>query len=132
MNIQGSISPKLWGPPAWKFLEAIAECYPEKPTMTQKKNYKDFFSLLGFVLPCEKCRHNYPNHLKILPLSNKTMSCKKNFVNWLNNVKEKTKQGNKNNNNNMKLYILIIITVVCLIYILNFDGLKKELLSFIK
>jgi hypothetical protein len=81
-----SFDPDLWGPGGWKFLHYITLSYPDKPTQNDKNNILTFFNSVGNVLPCEKCRNNYYNHLKKYPLDNNTVSSRYNLVNWLINV----------------------------------------------
>ena len=49
----------IWGPPTWESFHAITFGYPIKPTPEQKKDYLDYFTLLGKVLPCIFCRKSY-------------------------------------------------------------------------
>lgn len=55
---------KIWGPHMWVALHSIAYCYPSKPTEEDKKKYKDFFELLGHVLPCIFCKESYKGFIK--------------------------------------------------------------------
>ena len=50
---------KVWGPPAWIFLHTVAHNYPLKPTRQDRKNYKNFFKSIGYILPCKYCRMSY-------------------------------------------------------------------------
>ena len=89
-----SISPEIWGPSAWKFLHYITLAYPENPTASDMKKYKDFFTSLSNVLPCMGCRINYSDNLKKQPLTNTILKSKIKFVEWLidihNEVNSKT------------------------------------------
>jgi hypothetical protein len=58
-NKSNGLLPKIWGPHMWKALHCITFGYPEEPTPFEKKNYKTFFEMLSFVLPCEACRESY-------------------------------------------------------------------------
>jgi hypothetical protein len=62
------ITPKYWGRGAWRFLESVAWCYPEKPTSKDKANYKRFFTSLKMVLPCPYCRMSYSQYIKLYPI----------------------------------------------------------------
>lgn len=48
-----------WGPSAWKFLHTVTFGYPQDPDEETKKNYKEFFTTLKYVLPCSHCRNYY-------------------------------------------------------------------------
>jgi len=50
---------KIWGPGCWISNHCITFGYPTNPTENDKKNYIDFFRLLGDVLPCKYCRDSY-------------------------------------------------------------------------
>lgn len=74
--------PGSWGPPAWTFLHCVSMTYPEKPDTIEQKKYKQFFSSLGNVLPCKKCRVEYKIWLKKYPIENH-LSSRKALVRWL-------------------------------------------------
>jgi len=52
------------------------------PSADDKQYYKEFFTTLMHVLPCEKCRLNLYKNLKKLPLSESVMSSRLNLVKW--------------------------------------------------
>jgi hypothetical protein len=58
----------IWGPAAWHFIHTMSFNYPIKPTLHDKKYYKDFIYNLRYVLPCKYCRINLTNNLKKKPL----------------------------------------------------------------
>ena len=139
-----NINPILWGPSGWKFLHYITLSYPENPDENIKKTYKNFFSELYQVLPCEKCRINYEEHLKIYPLSDKVLESKENIVKWLismhnlvniiNNKKEYSYDDFNNeyilnqniyNDNNTNNYQYLIFLLLLLILILLYFLIKK-------
>lgn len=68
--MKNSIKPKIWGPHGWKFLHYVSLGYPDNPTEEDKRNYKDFFTSLRYVLPCEKCAQNYKHNLAKYPIDN--------------------------------------------------------------
>ena len=57
-----NINPAVWGDAGWIFLRNIAKGYPDQPTPMQKNQYKTYFEMVGYVLPCSKCRDNYQKH----------------------------------------------------------------------
>ena len=77
-----AIGPDKWGVHGWKFIHHIALGYPYNPTENDKNDYKNFFSLLGNVLPCSICSDHYKKHLLIYPLTDIVLSSKINLINW--------------------------------------------------
>ena len=77
------MKPEVWGPHAWIFLHSVTFDYPDKPTSEDKKNYKNFFNNLKFVLPCEMCRNHFHDNLKKFPLTDRILSSRKNLIEWL-------------------------------------------------
>ena len=89
------LGPDVWGPHGWKFIHYVTLGYPENPTLIDKKNYKNFFKLIGNVLPCGLCRNHYRNHLMEYPLSDKILDNKNKLIKWGINVHNAV---NKENN----------------------------------
>lgn len=57
-----------WGPQLWHSLHMIALNYPDKPSASDKLNYKLFFESLKDVIPCIACADNYAEHLHEMPI----------------------------------------------------------------
>ena len=77
-----TISPDKWGVHGWKFIHHVALGYPQKPTDNDKINYKNFFSLIGKILPCYVCNEHYNEHLIIHPLSDTILNNQTNLLKW--------------------------------------------------
>jgi hypothetical protein len=60
----------IWGPNMWHYLHTMSFNYPIKPTLENKKKYKEFILNLQYTLPCKYCRINLKNNLKAHPLRN--------------------------------------------------------------
>jgi hypothetical protein len=60
MSNKVGILPSCWGPAMWFTLHSIAYAYNPQ---IDKENYNNFFSNLGYVLPCEECRVHYSQNL---------------------------------------------------------------------
>ena len=58
----------IWGPATWHLLHTMSFNYPVKPTLLQKRQYRQFILQLRHVLPCGKCRDNLSRNLAVLPL----------------------------------------------------------------
>lgn len=67
-RIRANFNPQEWGGKAWNFIHVIAQSYPTNPTLTDKQLYKDYFRLLGRILPCESCCVNYQKHWNKYPI----------------------------------------------------------------
>ena len=76
------MNPKIWGPALWTSLICIVNNYSDNPTIDEKNDYRKFFLSLGHVLPCEDCRKNYCDHIKIIPIDN-YLDGKPALMNWL-------------------------------------------------
>lgn len=59
---------KRWGPSGWKLLHLISFQYPNKPSNEQKKNIKEFYELLIYLLPCKYCRASIKKFYKEIPI----------------------------------------------------------------
>ena len=68
--MKNSIKPKIWGPHGWKFMHYVSLGYPDKPSESDKMNYKQFYYSLQNILPCEKCAQNYKHNLLKYPIDN--------------------------------------------------------------
>ena len=79
------MNPKIWGEKMWFILHIITFNYPEDPTFLDKRHYNDFFTNLQYVIPCDKCKLHYREHLENNPLT-PNLDKKEDFVNWLINV----------------------------------------------
>lgn len=102
------MNPKIWGPHAWIFLHSITMAYPDCPKEDEKQSIKNFFYNLRSVLPCDKCKINYDNHLAEYPLSNEILNSKSKLINWLidihNSVNKLNNKKNMSYDDMMKLY----------------------------
>jgi len=63
MSKRNSLSPTIWGPKTWFFLESAAIGYPENPTAEEKTAAKNLLLSLKYLLPCGGCREHYTGHL---------------------------------------------------------------------
>lgn len=129
------MEPTIWGPHAWIFLHSITLGYPEYPTDRDKQNFKNFFENLGYILPCDKCRFNYVEHMKKYNLDN-ALGSRDELIKWLVNIHNEV--NNLNNKSSMSyenmiknyhnlyfgrnwglLWYFIIVLVVVLIVFVN-------------
>jgi len=66
-NKNNGLITKIWGPCAWEFFHCATFGYPLEPTEEQKQQYKNFFIVIGFVLPCKYCRDSYTEFINSDP-----------------------------------------------------------------
>ncbi len=87
-NIDNGMMTKVWGPPGWLFLHCISFGYPyyindkNKDHINKRKDYKNFFNSLGYVLPCKYCRESYIEFIKETPID-KYLNSRKDLTKWL-------------------------------------------------
>ena len=128
------MNPDIWGPHAWIFLHSITLGYPECPSDSDKRSFKNFFYSLQGILPCKKCRNNYVQHIKKNPLTDHILCSKERVVRWLVEIHNEV---NKINGKPTKTYeqflkdyykiyngssisILNIILICCSLFIIVF------------
>ena len=64
------MDPKVWGPKLWFVIHTLALNYPDNPSYEQKRIHEDFFNNLVFLIPCDKCRIHYRQHINNNPVVN--------------------------------------------------------------
>ena len=77
-----------WGPPMWHYLHTMSFNYPARPSQKDKKNYKNFISMLQYVLPCRHCRINLKNNFKAHPLKRCHLKNRKTFSKYIYQLHE--------------------------------------------
>jgi len=89
------MNPNIWGPATWTFLHTITFTYPDNPTIDDKKNMYNFFMNLSNVLPCEKCKINFDDHLRDYPLTSEVLCSKSSLSRWLIDIHNEINKLNK-------------------------------------
>ena len=69
-----------WGKYYWTTFHLTALGYPEHPTFQDKELYWNFYTNFGKILPCEKCKKHYAEHIKELPVDSALESRKELFA----------------------------------------------------
>ena len=82
---------RVWGPAGWIFLHCIAQNYPQEPTRQQRDDYREFFRIVGMVLPCRYCRESYQLFINEpgTVLDDKVMRNRTTFTKWLYDIHNK-------------------------------------------
>ena len=58
-----------WGPSAWKLLHYITFKAPRRPLrLAEQQVYREFFTLIGDILPCVYCRRSYKQFIHEVPI----------------------------------------------------------------
>jgi Erv1 / Alr family len=70
-----------WGPQLWHTIHMVALNYPDRPSPSDKLNYKLFFESLKDVIPCLSCADNYAEHLQEKPIE-KALDSAYNLFAW--------------------------------------------------
>lgn len=85
----------FWGPSAWNFLfTSVLGTYPEKIDLKNanhlriKKEFKNLFMSLGYVMPCVFCRDSYKQFIKEMPIDS-YLSGRIRLFFWLYKLKDK-------------------------------------------
>ena len=78
----------VWGPGMWHYLHTMSFNYPIKPTLNDKKNYRNFILNLQNVLPCRHCRENLTNNFKVHPLRMCDMKNRDSFSRYIYKLHE--------------------------------------------
>ena len=89
-NMNSGLLPKIWGPHMWVSLHSITFNYPSEPTKDDRERYKNFFELIGYVLPCSYCAESYRKFISEgeTKLTNKVLDNRKTLAEWLYKVHE--------------------------------------------
>lgn len=85
----------FWGANAWNFLfSSVLGTYPEKIDIRNKehikikKEFKNLFMSLGFVMPCVYCRESYKIFIKEMPIDS-YLTGRIKLCFWLYKLKDK-------------------------------------------
>lgn len=64
------IEPTIWGPHMWTMIHLICLQAPKEIDVNIRNTYYMFFSMMPYVLPCDKCREHWLEHIQTYPLEN--------------------------------------------------------------
>tara|TARA_B110000483_G_scaffold201827_1_gene243112 strand:- start:4565 stop:5098 length:534 start_codon:yes stop_codon:yes gene_type:complete len=87
-NSNDGMLTRIWGPGLWHSLHTISFNYPVKPRHCDKVQYRNFVLSLANILPCGKCRVNFHNNLKQLPLTMNKMKSRHTFSRYMYDLHE--------------------------------------------
>ena len=75
------ISPQLWGPSTWNFLHLSVLAEPDDFDKGRLILYKQLYTLLQELLPCEKCRLHLKDNMKHLK-NIESLKTKRELFDW--------------------------------------------------
>tara|TARA_B110000483_G_scaffold240497_1_gene321242 strand:+ start:15872 stop:16471 length:600 start_codon:yes stop_codon:yes gene_type:complete len=78
----------VWGPSMWHYLHTMSFNYPVKPTLNDKRNYRNSILNLQNVLPCGHCRENLKRNFKAHPLKRCVMKNRETFSRYVYKLHE--------------------------------------------
>ena len=78
----------VWGPSMWHYMHTMSFNYPVKPTISDKKHYKNFILNLQNVLPCRHCRENLKRNFKAHPIRMCDMKNRETFSRYVYKLHE--------------------------------------------
>lgn len=84
-NASNGLITTIWGPHLWEALHSITFGYPINPTDEDKKNYKNYFVTLQYVLPCVYCRKSYSMFITTDPtkLTDDVFASRQTLTHWM-------------------------------------------------
>lgn len=82
------IAPNVWGPPTWSFLHLMVMAEKEPLDTARLIYYKQFYTVLTHLLPCDKCRNHLLENLSQLP-DITTMKTKRELFDWTTQLHNK-------------------------------------------
>jgi len=77
------MSPTIWGPHAWFILHSISMALPDNVPVDKQKDLIQFMKSFGNLIPCNICKINYKNNLKIMSPLEKNVQTRELFSKWL-------------------------------------------------
>ena len=79
------IEPAVWGSNMWAMIHLICIYAPEIIDANVRNTYYMFFSMMPYVLPCEKCRDHWLDHISKYPLE-QSLDSRKDLFEWSVNM----------------------------------------------
>lgn len=79
------MDPRVWGPHMWRAYHYVALGFPENPSPQDRQRYKQWYTTLHHVLPCNHCAEHYAQHIRQNPIDDFLDSPRRLFE-WTVNV----------------------------------------------
>jgi hypothetical protein len=81
-----SVDPSVWGPGGWALLHRMSFA------MTDVADARNFYAVVGHILPCTKCRNNYRDHIARYPFPTKMREIPEWVYDLHNRVRRRTRK----------------------------------------
>jgi hypothetical protein len=75
------IDPTIWGSKMWTMIHLICLQAPETIDTNVRNAYYTFFTMMPYVLPCDKCREHWIEHVREHPLE-QVMDTRDDLFRW--------------------------------------------------
>jgi|LauGreDrversion2_5_1035112.scaffolds.fasta_scaffold101618_2 hypothetical protein len=84
-RIKMGIEPTIWGSNMWAMIHLICIYAPETIDANVRNTYYMFFSMMPYVLPCEKCRDHWLEHISKYPIE-QSLDTREDLFKWSVNM----------------------------------------------
>lgn len=61
------VPPEKWGKPLWDAFHWVARGFPDRPTQSDRENYRAWMVKFVYVLPCDECKQNSVRLINQMP-----------------------------------------------------------------
>lgn len=118
------MNPKIWGPPAWKYLESVVEAYPTNPDQIEKNIVTDVMIHMSKSIPCYSCQYHFKEYLSQHPVATQS---KKTMAKWLNDFHNSVNERlNKTKDDKRNTYMIMIsIITIIIMCLITYKALEK-------
>jgi len=79
-NLNNPFDKNIWGPKTWDIMHTFSYNYPAKPDLQTKQNAFNFFSSIGYLLPCSYCQQHCIEYVTYNPPS---INSRNELINWV-------------------------------------------------
>lgn len=90
------MKPEIWGRCMWESMHYIAAAYPQKPSLSDKRRYCQYFKALANVMPCKSCGISFRKYIKEIDIT-KYLQNRRRLLYWTylihNKVNRKLKKS---------------------------------------
>lgn len=79
------IDPTVWGPSMWSIIHLVCLQAPKEIDANVRNSYYMFFTMMPYILPCDKCREHWLTHIHTYPLDD-ALSTRDDLFRWSINM----------------------------------------------
>lgn len=62
------VDPTVWGPSMWSIIHLVCLQAPANIDANVRNSYYMFFTMMPYILPCDKCREHWLTHIQKHPI----------------------------------------------------------------